>query len=58
MVQVKRFSLPKSFGTLIANTPQPRRTWKYVGWPMSGPPGSTRLFGPTGMSSVCFWLRL
>ena len=26
--------------------------------PWSGPPGSTRLFGPTGMSSVCFWLRL
>ena len=25
-------SLPKSFGTLMANTPQPRRGVKWVGW--------------------------
>jgi hypothetical protein len=50
--------LPKSFGTVIVKTPQARRVWKDVGWPRSGPPGSMRLFGPTGISSVSFRLRL
>ena len=46
------FCVPKSFGTVMANTPYCRRGRKCVGWPRSGPPGSMRLFGPIGTSSV------
>ena len=47
MVQVILLS-PKSAGTFTVNSPQPRPGMKWVGWPRSGPPGSSALFGPTG----------
>ena len=37
-----------------SNAPHCRRGMKSSGWPLSGPPGSILLFGPTGMSKVCF----
>ena len=52
------FLLPKSFGSLTENTPHCRPGEKCVGCPWSGPPGSMRLFGPTGMSNSCLVLRL
>src|SRR6266851_1133438 len=57
IVQVS-FLLPKSFGTVIVKTPHSRRGTKIVGCPWSGPPGSMRLLGPTGISRVCFRFRL
>src|SRR5262245_32929815 len=52
------FLVPKSAGTLIVTTPQPRRGSKCVGCPRSGPPGSTLLLGPIGTSTASFALRL
>jgi hypothetical protein len=46
------------FGTGTTNMPYCRPGRKCVGCPMSGPPGSMRLSGPTGTSSVCWLLRL
>ena len=40
-----------SFGTVTVNMPHWRPGRKCVGCPMSGPPGSMRLFGPIGMST-------
>ena len=57
IVHVKRWSAVKSFGTGTANIPWRRPGRKCVGWPMSGPPGSIRLFGPIGTSSTCVVLR-
>src|SRR5437879_3160729 len=52
------FLAPKSLGTVMVNTPHCRPGKKCVGWPWSGPPGSIRLLGPTGMSKSSFRLRL
>ena len=52
------FFVPKSAGTLMVNTPQPRRGSKCVGCPRSGPPGSTLLLGPTGTSIASLVFRL
>src|SRR5205814_8220150 len=50
--------LPKSAGTLTANSPYCRPVRKCVGCARSGPPGSMWLSGPIRMSSSSFWLRL
>src|SRR4029077_4117992 len=52
------FLLPRSFGTLIVNTPHWRFGRKCVGWPWSASPGSTRLFGPGGMADSCLVVRV
>ena len=41
----------------MLNTNRFRRGWKRVGWPWSGPPGSTALSGPTGTSGACSQFR-
>jgi len=48
------FLVPKSAGTVMVKRPHCRPGRKCVGWPWSGPPGSIRLFGPSGISRSCF----
>ena len=58
IVHVSRSFVENAFGTRTRNMPVLRPGSKCVGWPMSGPPGSMRLFGPIGTSIARDMLRL